>query len=116
VDTVGELALLQSAASVVLVGGSLVGHGGHNPLEAAAWGIPVVCGPHMDNFAMITRQLLAAGAMIQVTTATLAAGLCGLFAAPDRREAMGSAGRGVIESNRGALPRLLELIEARLGA
>ena len=38
-----------------------------------------------------------------------------LFAAPDRREAMGSAGRGVIESNRGALPRLLELIEARLG-
>ena len=66
VDTVGELAVLQSVATVVVVGGSLVPRGGHNPLEAAAWGVPLVCGPHMENFQGICRQLVAAGAMIQL--------------------------------------------------
>ena len=65
-DTMGELLLLLSVASVVVMGGSLVPHGGHNVLEAAAWGVPVVSGPHMFNFEEVTRLLVAAGAMVQL--------------------------------------------------
>jgi 3-deoxy-D-manno-octulosonic-acid transferase len=114
VDTIGELAVLQSVASVVLVGGSLGRHGGHNPLEAAAWGVPVVCGPHMENFADITEQLVEAGAMLRVTAATVATVLDDLLTDPSRRSAMGAAGKRVVESNRGALARLLRRIEPEL--
>jgi 3-deoxy-D-manno-octulosonic-acid transferase len=114
VDTIGELAVLQSLASVALVGGSLVPRGGHNPLEAAAWGVPLVCGPHMENFADITGQLVEAGAMLRVSTAKLAGVLGDLLADPSRRAAMGAAGKRVVESNRGALERLLPLVEAEL--
>ena len=113
-DMVGELALLQALASVVVVGGSLVRHGGHNPLEAAAWGVPLVCGPHMDNFSSIARQLVAAGAMIQVSPGELTSTLSVLLGDAARRKAMGAAARRIVEGNRGALARLLLLIEAEL--
>jgi 3-deoxy-D-manno-octulosonic-acid transferase len=113
-DMAGELALLQALASVVFVGGSLVPHGGHNPLEAAAWGVPLVCGPHMNNFSAITRQLVDAGAMIQVTPGELTTSLSGLLGDAVRRRAMGAAGQRVVAANRGALVRLLQLIDAQL--
>ena len=65
-DTMGELLLLLGTATVAVFGGSLVAHGGHNVLEAAAWGVPVISGPHMDNFADISEQLCAAGGMRQL--------------------------------------------------
>lgn len=114
VDTVGELQLLQSLADVVLVGGSLVNHGGHNPLEAAAWGVPTVCGPSMENFSAIARQLVEAGAMISVSTDELSAALSTLFGDRQQREMMGDAGLRVVEANRGALDRLLQLVGAQL--
>jgi 3-deoxy-D-manno-octulosonic-acid transferase len=113
-DTVGELAVLQSAATIAVIGGSLVPEGGHNPLEAAAWGVPLVCGPHMENFSAICGQLVEAGAMIQVTSGELAPIICDLSRDSTRRESMGAAGLQVVEANRGALARLLALIESEL--
>jgi 3-deoxy-D-manno-octulosonic-acid transferase len=113
-DTMGELALLQSVGSIVLVGGSLVPHGGHNPLEAAAWGIPVVCGPHMFNFLEITGMLVDAGAMLQVDQDELADELSGLLRDPDRCLRMGAAGQGVVKNNAGALERLQILVAEEL--
>ena len=115
-DTVGELALLQATASIVLVGGSLVPHGGHNPLEAAAWGVPTVCGPHMDNFAAVTRQLVAAGAMIQLMPQQLTSCLSDLLGDAERRDSMGAAAEHLVEENRGALGQLLGLIDDQLAA
>ena len=113
-DTIGDLAVLQSLASAVLVGGSLVPHGGHNPLEAAAWGVPLVCGPHMENFEGITQQLVAAGAMLQTGPGELTLSLSKLLADSPGREVMAVAALQVVEANRGALGRLLQLIDDQL--
>jgi 3-deoxy-D-manno-octulosonic-acid transferase len=72
-DTLGELGLFYRLASVCLVGGSLVPHGGQNPLEAARLGCPILFGPHHWNFADPVARLLAAGGARQVEAGTLAA-------------------------------------------
>lgn len=115
-DTMGELPLLLSVASVALVGGSLVAHGGHNVLEAAAWGVPVVTGPHMFNFEQISTLLSAAGAMITVQDpAELGACLVDLMADLERCRQIGEAGQQVVAENRGAKKRLLELVAQNIG-
>ncbi len=115
-DTMGELLLLLSGASVAVVGGSLVNHGGHNVLEASAWGVPVVTGPHMFNFSEISDLLVAAGAMTRLTDTTeLGRCLVGLLLNPERRDEMGEAGQRVVADNRGAQKRLLELIDCQIG-
>jgi 3-deoxy-D-manno-octulosonic-acid transferase len=114
-DTMGELLLLLSAGSVAVIGGSLVEHGGHNVLEAAAWGVPVVTGPHMFNFVEISELLTIAGAMIMLDDpAELGACLQDLLADPGRRQRMGAAGQQVVADNRGAKKRLLELVAQQL--
>lgn len=116
-DTMGELLLLLGAASVAVVGGSLVARGGHNVLEAAAWGVPVVTGPYMDNFAEISDLLTTAGAMIRLEQpAQLAACLKGLLGDPARRRQMGEAALAVMADNRGAGRRLLDLVAQQLSA
>src|SRR6186997_544862 len=65
-DTIGELAQLYQVATVVFVGGSLVDHGGHNILEPAVFGKPIVFGPHMQNFKEIVDAFLSNGAAVQV--------------------------------------------------
>jgi len=116
VDTVGDLPLLLGAATVAYIGGSLVPRGGHNAVEAAAWGVPVVSGPHMENFAAISALLVDAGAMIMLANASpLAATLRCLFNDPDRRQRMGQAGIKVVEDNRGAVEKLLALLVQLLG-
>ena len=65
-DTIGELAQLYQVATAVFVGGSLVDAGGHNILEPAVFGKPIVFGPHMENFAEIARTFLDNGAAVQV--------------------------------------------------
>jgi len=116
-DTMGELLLLLGVADIAVVGGSLVEHGGHNALEPAAWGVPVVTGPHMFNFAEISAKLVAAGAMVQLPTPTgLAACLADLLAQPDKRERMGRAGLQVLEANRGARQQLLAIVAKLLPA
>jgi 3-deoxy-D-manno-octulosonic-acid transferase len=115
VDTVGELASLYAAVDVAFVGGSLVPVGGHNLLEPAALGVPVVTGPYQSNAREVADLLIREGAVIQVDdAATLASVVTGLLGDPDERRRVGASGRRVVEANRGSLERLLALIEALL--
>jgi 3-deoxy-D-manno-octulosonic-acid transferase len=116
VDTVGDLASLYAAADVAFVGGSLVGGvGGHNLLEPASFGLPVLTGPSYYNSRDIARLLLIQGAALQVGNAKeLAAAVAKLLADPALRQRMGTIGRHVVESNRGSVARLLALIESLL--
>ncbi len=115
VDSVGELAALYASADVAFVGGSLVPIGGHNLLEPAALGLPVLTGPHHSNSQDIARLLLRQGAALQVNDAReLAAALARLMADPAERRRIGAIGRQIVESNRGSVARLLELIEPLL--
>jgi 3-deoxy-D-manno-octulosonic-acid transferase len=110
-DTVGELAPLYQVATAVFVGGSLVDTGGHNILEPAVFGKPIVFGPHMQNFAEIARTFLDNGAAIQVRTGReLGPVLLGLLGDPVRRASLGAAARALVEANRGARTRSLAAI------
>ena len=112
VDSVGELAALYASVDVAFVGGSLVPIGGHNLLEPAALGVPVITGPYQDNGRDVAELLMSAGAALRVADAPeLGAALKGLFADPQRRRRMGAAGREVVGANRGSVDRLLDLIE-----
>jgi 3-deoxy-D-manno-octulosonic-acid transferase len=111
-DTMGELPLLYAAADVAFVGGSLVPTGGHNPLEPAALGLPLLAGPHLHNFQRIAGLLGAAGALETVSDGSeLGLQVAGYLADPARAAAAGTAGRGVVAQNRGALDRLEALLE-----
>ena len=110
-DTMGELPLFYAAADAAFVGGSLVPHGGHNPLEAAALGRPVAYGPHTFNFDEIARLLVEEGAARRVGDAgELAATLAGWLADAAARTAAGERGRLAVARNRGALDRLWTLL------
>jgi 3-deoxy-D-manno-octulosonic-acid transferase len=110
-DTIGELAQLYQIATVVFVGGSLVPAGGHNILEPAWYGKPVVFGPHMQNFGEIAETFLSNGAAIQVRTAgELEETMLSLIGDPVRRARVGAAARALVESNRGARDRTLAVI------
>jgi len=113
-DSMGEMYAYFAAADVAFVGGSLVPVGGHNVLEPAALGLPVLFGPHMHNF-VAARDLLtqheAAGELADA--AALAPALRDLFGDVARRAAMGAAGKSAVEANRGALEKLLRLLSAR---
>ena len=111
-DTMGELSLFYAAADVAFVGGSLVPTGGHNMLEPAALGVPVIFGPHIFNFADIGRKLVDAGAAKQVENAgALAEQVEVLFADANLRHATGQKARDFVESNGGAGERVLALID-----
>lgn len=115
IDTLGELLLFYAAADIAFVGGSLIVRGGHNVLEPAALGIPVITGNSMFNFAEIEKLLLAANALIQVkNTDQLTEHVCALLADKSLCEKIGAAGKAVIEQNRGALERQLKLTESLL--
>ena len=110
-DTLGELPLFYAAADLAFVGGSLVATGGHNLLEPAAVGVPVLCGPHLFNFQEIGQALLEAGAVRKVMDeAELALLAEKLLRDGEKRASMGEAGRALVADNRGALERLLSLL------
>lgn len=107
-DTLGELAMLYAAGRVAFVGGSLVALGGHNILEPAALGRPVLSGPSIENFADVAEPLQAAGALTLVATPeALADAVAGYFVNPECALQAGQAGREAIEANKGALDRTL---------
>lgn len=111
-DSMGELLAFCGAADVVFVGGSLVPVGGHNLIEPAAWGRPVLAGPHLFNFAEIAALLQAEGGLrICADSPALATTVIELLAEKDYREKAGTAARTVAEANRGALARLAAAIE-----
>ena len=111
VNTTGELKFFYEPASVVFVGKSLTSVGGQNPIEPGAQGKAIVFGPHMQNFADITRAFLKHEAAVQVQDAAgLETALAGLLAAPERRAAMGHAALKVVAENLGAVERTVEMI------
>src|SRR3546814_15742546 len=99
-DSMGELFAYFAAADVAFVGGSLVPIGGHNVLEPAALGLPVLFGPHMHNFVAARDLLLAAQAGIEVSAASLSGNLGVLLDDPVRRSTIGLPGLAVVELGR----------------
>jgi 3-deoxy-D-manno-octulosonic-acid transferase len=115
-DTIGELASVYSLASVAFVGGSLIPAGGHNPLEPAQFGVPIVMGPHYANFRAITEDLLAHQALRIAAREELAAVLIELLQDRSATEAMGSRARQVFTSQAGATTRCVEALKELLAA
>ena len=114
-DSLGELLDFYAAADVSFVGGSLVPRGGHNLLEPAALGVPILVGPDNSNSEEIARLLIARGAAEVVHDAgELGTRVTALLGDSAARERMGAAGRASVDSNRGALEKLLSLIEPLL--
>src|SRR5262249_5468117 len=110
-DTIGELAQLYQIATVVFVGGSLVDTGGHNILEPAVFGKPIVFGPYMQNFAEIARTFLDNGAAVQVQSdRELESTLLDLLGDQVRRASLGAAARALVEANRGARTKTMMAI------
>ena len=115
IDTLGELSAFYGCAQVAFVGGSLQDIGGHNLLEPAAAGTPVVTGPNLRNFADIAARMRAAGALrIGANAGEVLAELERLLDSAEARAAMVAAGLALVEEGRGALERTLALVAADL--
>jgi 3-deoxy-D-manno-octulosonic-acid transferase len=114
-DTLGELGLFYRLAPVVFVGGSLVKHGGQNPVEPAQLGAAILHGPHVWNFAELYEALdNARGAELVSDPARLTAGLGALLAQPDTRQHVANAARATIDTMSGALDRSMQSLEPYL--
>ena len=112
VDAMGVLLEICGAAELVFVGGSLVPGGGHNPVEPAIQGVPVLIGPHGFNFEAINAAFRDAGALEQVADAPELARRCeALLADEPERRRRGRAARQVVAAHRGALEQVLEGVE-----
>lgn len=109
-DTIGELASVYSVAAVAFVGGSLVPAGGHNPLEPAQFGVPIVMGPHYTNFRAITEDLRAHDAVCITAQEELALALTDLLQNPNVAKAMGERAKRVFDQQAGATERTLRAL------
>jgi len=110
-DSIGELAPLFERGDVVFMGGTLARRGGHNILEPAYFGKPVLVGPHMENFAAIAEEFHRAGALAQIGEAgELGAAVGRLLDDPDRREELGRKARELAMAKRGVTTRVAEAI------
>jgi 3-deoxy-D-manno-octulosonic-acid transferase len=111
-DSIGELAHLYELADLVYMGGSLVPTGGQNPIEAAAFGKPILFGPDMSNFREIARTFLQAEAAIQVTSPEeLETQVKRLLRNPRLRERLGRNAVAVIRRNQGSVDRTIEIVK-----
>lgn len=113
-DSIGELASVYSLADVAFVGGSLVPAGGHNPLEAARFGVPVVIGNHYENFRGIVNELRERDAIRIVTSDRLRPALAEMLSESPAIEALGARGREVFETEAGATARAVDAVTALL--
>jgi 3-deoxy-D-manno-octulosonic-acid transferase len=115
-DTMGELASIYAAADLVFMGGSLATWGGHNIIEPAAEGKPVVFGPHMSNFQEIALSFLDAAAAIQIADRDeLEESLGRLLADEDLRSDVGARARQLVDANRGAGRKTIESARQAVG-
>ncbi len=110
-DSLSELASIYRLASAAFIGGTLVPTGGHNPIEAARFGVPVIVGPSMENFRRIARDLEAAeGLSLAADGKALTEAWRRLLDRPDEAAEQGSRGRAIVDRNRGAARRSVELL------
>ena len=110
-DSIGELARIYKYASAAFIGGSLVNTGGHNPIEAAAAGVPVSFGPHMSNFREIASVFLSNDGAVEVKSADdVFAFARRMIAEPDTRRAYGERAKRTVDQNRGAAKRTADRI------
>lgn len=114
IDTLGELSAFLGLAEAAFIGGSLVPRGGHNPIEAAAWGCAVITGPHVINFATIVRDMERGGAIrVVVDQEELADRLASVWEG-DKQDSDAKRAQTFIETRRGATRRQLDLLKALL--
>jgi len=110
-DSLGELAGLYRLAAAAFIGGTLVATGGHNPLEPARFGVPLAVGPSLHNFRDVAERFDRAGAWRRVADAAeLGEVWRGWLDDPVEAERQGHRGRALVQANRGALARTLELL------
>lgn len=117
-DTIGELASLYPLADVVFVGGSIAPRGGHNIIEPAAAGVPVIVGPHMQNFEAIARDFLEAGAIVQIAgEAELLPAARQFLSDPQQAKELGIRARSLVDAQRGAATSIaMRLMQLYFGA
>jgi 3-deoxy-D-manno-octulosonic-acid transferase len=114
-DTIGELSALYAHARIAFIGGSLVARGGHNPIEAWASGVPVVVGPHTENFREVTEQGEKLGIATRIAAGEeLAACIERELSDPAKLDAAGKRAREFVAANRGAADATAEEVLALL--
>ncbi len=105
-DVMGELADAYACASVAVIGGSFVPHGGQNPIEAARWGVPCLFGPHMENFMEVAHELVEEGGAVQLGgKEDLEAAIVKWLEDTASRKRAGEAARRMVRNNQGATDR-----------
>jgi 3-deoxy-D-manno-octulosonic-acid transferase len=116
VDTMGELLQFYATSDVAFVGGSFAEVGGHNAMEAAAFALPVLFGPHTFNFAELNADLLAVGGAWEVHNAQeLGKAITTLYQDAKQRQTMGNAGKLLVDQRQGAGSRVVRAVEEILG-
>ena len=113
-DTIGDLASIYGLATVAFVGGSLVPKGGHNPLEPAQFGVPVVMGPSFENFREVVEGMRANDAIRTVSPEMAGVMLVAMLQNPGDAQALGERGRMVFEEQAGATARTVQALTALL--
>lgn len=116
-DTLGALAHCYALGVAAFVGGTLVPVGGHNVLEPARAGRPIIVGPHTENVRELVDRLVAGGGALRVSNGeSLTWGFGGLLGEPEKAADMGRRARALVETGRGALERHLKIIATRLSS
>lgn len=116
-DTMGELMLFYGAADIVFMGGTFVANGGHNFIEPAAWALPLLSGPSVFNFATVADMLIEAKALNIVSSVDeLAEQVAKLLEDVQLREQMGQSAQRVAMANRGALDKLISIVDSQLNS
>ena len=111
-DTLGELAQVYALAHIAFVGGSIARRGGHNLLEPAFFGVPVVFGPNMYNFSDMAREIIEYGGGRRVgDKSELLHVMFKLLSQKDKMEEIGKKAKGFVLQNQGALNKVMKLIE-----
>lgn len=114
-DTIGELAACYSLAQIAFVGGSLVSKGGHNPIEPASMGIPVLFGPHMEDFSEIAHSLMECSGGTTIENGDeLSQRLKEYLKSPEKRESNGLSAKQFVDSYKGVIDKHLQLIQTLL--
>jgi 3-deoxy-D-manno-octulosonic-acid transferase len=109
-DTIGELAAFYEFADIAFVGGSLVPRGGHNVIEAAQFGVPILVGPHTENFRDIIQIFRDAVALRVVTIDNFTGTVLDLLEKHDERSALGQRALQVMQSQQGATDRTVDAL------